>query len=178
MLYNPTFTHFRISVIIRVVSGANHMEFANFFNLYMRERAGDELARGGVEFRYAAAALLIALANADLDESDEEKTAIRTLLAETFKVSDRALQQIFDFAYSAGEDASGENTYLTEITNLINDGFPRADKIFIVRSLWDVARADGRIDNTEESFIFKAAAAIGLSAEDVEQARQLADQDS
>jgi uncharacterized tellurite resistance protein B-like protein len=75
----------------------------------MRERSDDELQRGGVEFRYAAAALLIACSNADLDESQEEKDAIRDLLSNTFRVSDRTIEKLFEFAY-----ASTDGTYLED----------------------------------------------------------------
>lgn len=147
------------------------MSFSNFFDLYMRERE-DELQRGGVEFRYAAAALLLACANADLDESWEEKAAIRELLAETFAVSDDALGKLFDFAYEARQ-----GTYIEELTDLISKGFPSEDKQFILQNLWKVALADGIIEPSEETFIQQATLAIGMTEQDSAQARARAEEE-
>jgi uncharacterized tellurite resistance protein B-like protein len=57
------------------------------------------------------------------------------------------------------------------IVALIDDGFPQEDKQFILKNLWNVAYADGRIDDSEETFILKVAAAIGLTTQDVETAK-------
>ena len=136
----------------------------------MRERENDTLKRGGVEFRYASAALLIACANADLDESAEEQKAVRELLVETFGIPERTIQKLFNFAYDASEDS-----YLNEITALVDEHFPSEDKRSILNNLWHVALADGRIDEEEETFILRVAAAIGLTAEDVEDAKNTSD---
>ena len=132
----------------------------------------DELERGGVEFRYASAALLLACANADLDESLEEKAAIRELLSEAFGISDRALARLFDFAYEASDDA-----YLDELTALIEQGYPHEDKQFILQTLWKVALADGVIEQSEDDFISRVTAAIGLTSSDSEAARAAAEAD-
>jgi uncharacterized tellurite resistance protein B-like protein len=143
------------------------VSFSNFFSLYMREREVGTLQRGGVEFRYASAALLIACANADLNESEDEQEAIRNLLQKTFKIPDRTLEKLFDFAYQANE-----TYYLERITQLIDEHYPSGDKQYVIESLWRVANADGVIDEEEVNFIARAAAAIGLSASDVETARR------
>lgn len=60
------------------------LSFPNYFDLYRRERENDRLQRGSVEFRYASAALLIACANSDMNESPDEQDAARQLLTSTF----------------------------------------------------------------------------------------------
>ena len=134
----------------------------------MRDRENDTLQRGGVEFRYASAALLIACARADLNETQEEKNAVRELMIKTFRIPERTIQKLFDFAY----DAAGQDEYLSAITALIDDHFPIEDKKLVLKQLWEVAYADNEIGEGEATFILKVAAAVGLTPEEVEEARQ------
>ena len=57
------------------------MDFTTFFDIYMRPRSGKPLDRDGIEFRYAAASLLIACSKSDMDEDPEERKVIRQILA-------------------------------------------------------------------------------------------------
>lgn len=135
----------------------------------MRPRNNDLLRRDGVEFRYAAAALLIACSKADLDEAQEEKDTIRKLLHDTFGVSDRTVERLFAFAY-----ATEEGEYLREITRLINLQFSPRDKHFLLEKLWEVAYADGRIEDQEQAFIERIANEIDLPDDAIEVARTIA----
>ena len=146
------------------------MDFQVFFDLYMRpQNTSAPVRRNSVEFRYAAAALLVACARADLNESREEQETIRSLFRDTFGVSDRAIDRMFTFAHSSNEDE-----YLFEITSLINEQFDPNDKQLLIETLWRVAYADGELATSEENFINLVALKIGLSAEAVQVARQSA----
>ncbi len=146
------------------------MDFQVFFDLYMRrDFDGESLSRDGVEFRYAAAALLVACSHADLDETDDEKEAISKLLSETFGVNEQTVERMFKFGYS-----SGEGTYLEELSSLINEQFDDRDKRFVLEKLWHVALIDGHLHEGEEEFIKQVAKTFNMSQEDINAARQAA----
>jgi uncharacterized tellurite resistance protein B-like protein len=142
------------------------MDFDNFFNLYMRRDDTEPLKPSGVEFRYAAAALLVACSRTDLEQSEEEQETIRKLFKETFKVSDNTIERLFEFG-----DSSNHENYLAEITSLININFSDHERKFVLEKLWEVAYADGRIDPAEEVFIARTAEQLNLSADEIERAR-------
>ena len=67
-----------------------------------------------------------------------------------------------------------ESSYLDEIVNLINEQFTDADKQFVLVKLWQVAFADGVIDDGEEAFIQSVANTFGLTDADIQSAREKA----
>lgn len=145
------------------------MDFTTFFDIYMHPRSNRPLNRDGIEFRYAAASLLIACSKSDMDEDPEEKRVIKKILAESFTISDYTIDRLLDFA-----DTASEAEYLGEVTNLINEQFNDRDKRFLLEKLWVVAYADGRIENQERDFIDRIAGEISMTSEDVETAHILA----
>ena len=145
------------------------LDFATFFDIYMRPTAGRMLNREGIEFRYAAAAVLIACSKADMDEDPMEKQVIRSILNETFKISEKTIDRLISMA-----DAASEGEYLEQVTSLIRQQFSERDKRFLLEKLWRVAYADGRIDRYEEEFIDRVAREIDMTNEDVTVARALA----
>ncbi len=142
------------------------MDFENFFNLYMRRDDMETLSPSGVEFRYAAAALLVACSRVDLEQSAEEQETIHNMFKDIFKVSDQTIKRLFTFGDSANQD-----NYLAEITSLININFSNNERSFVIERLWDVAYADGRIDPAEEEFIERIAGQLNLTSDDVKRAR-------
>ena len=112
------------------------MDFTTFFDIYMRPHSRRPLDRDGIEFRYAAASLLIACSKSDLDEDPEERRVITSILEETFSISQKTVNRLLEFA-----DTASEGTYLTEITALINEQFNDRDKRFLLEKLWCVAYA-------------------------------------
>lgn len=144
------------------------VDFQTFFDIYMRPRGRGPLKRDGIEFRYAAASLLIACSKSDMDEDPREKAVIRQILQDTFDISDRTIDRLLEFADTASEEA-----YLGEINQLINDQFSDRDKRFILEKLWRVAHADGRIADEELAFVNRVAGDINMTADDVETARIL-----
>ena len=144
------------------------MDFQTFFDIYMRPRSREPLKRDGIEFRYAAASLLIACSKSDMDEDPKERAVIRDILKTTFDISDHTIDRLLEFA-----DTASEGEYLGEINTLINDQFSERDKRFILEKLWCVAHADGRIADEEVAFVNRGANDINMTSEDIETARIL-----
>jgi uncharacterized tellurite resistance protein B-like protein len=144
------------------------MEFTTFFDIYMRPHTRERLERDGIEFRYAAAAMMIACSKSDMDEDPEEALVIRGILKDTFNISESTIDRLVEFGNQASE---GE--YLDKITSLVNAQFSSRDKRFLLEKLWQVAYADGRIMNQEKAFIDRIATLINLTEADVITAQSL-----
>ena len=90
-------------------------------------------------------------------------------MEETFNISDSTIDRLLNFADTASEDE-----YLDQVVALVNDQFSARDKRFLLEKIWQVAYADGRIENQEEAFIDRIANAIDMSAAEVENAKTIA----
>ncbi len=142
-------------------------DFKTFFDIYVRPSPGACIDRESYEFRYAAAALLVACSKADFDEDPEEEKAIIEILKDTFKVSTSTLESLLQMA-----DAASEEDNLVEVTDMVNEYCSETDKCFLLENLWRVAYADGRLDRYEELFIQRIASMIQLTEDDVSRARE------
>lgn len=145
------------------------MDFTTFFDIYMRPRTRNLLKRDGIEFRYAAASIMIACSKADMDEAPEEKSLIKRVLIETFGIGEPTIDRLLEFA-----DAGSEESYLSDIVGLVNDQFSDRDKRFLLEKLWQVAYADGRIEDEEQAFIDRVASEISMGDDDIADAKAIA----
>ena len=146
------------------------MDFAQFFNVYIKPRSSGQLTRDGIEFRYTAASILVACSKSDLDQDPEEAKVIRKILGESFEIPDGVIDRLIE----VGEAAS-EEEYLNQITTFVNTQFSAQDKQFLLEKLWLVALADKRVEDMERDFIKRIAHAIDLDAEAIKTARWAAE---
>ena len=112
---------------------------------------------------------MIACSKSDMEEHPDERETVQDILKQAFSLSEGTVLRMLEFA-----DNASEESYLGEITHLINQQFTPPDKRFILEKLWCVAYADGRIENKEQAFIDRIASEIDMSSEDVDTARILA----
>ena len=103
--------------------------------------------------RMATAALLLEVARADDDITEEERVAIRRVIENRFAVSAEQARELADAAESQGDDT----TSLFPFTRLITSECSMEDRIRIVIMLWEVSCADGHIDAHEEHLVRKVA---------------------
>lgn len=146
------------------------MDFAQFFNVYIKPRSSGQLTRDGIEFRYTAASILVACSKSDLVQDLEEEKVIRKILQETFEIPDGVLDRLIE----VGETAS-EEEYLNQIMTFVNAQFSARDKQFLLEKLWLVALADNRVEDMERDFITRIAHAMDLDADAIKAARWAAD---
>lgn len=108
--------------------------------------------------RCATAALLVEVMVTDrrLDAAEIER--IPALLRRRFQIADAEARELLALARQEVE----ESTSLYQFTALINEHFSAADKYGLVRSLWEVAYADGELDKHEEALIRHIAELIHL----------------
>lgn len=103
--------------------------------------------------RMATAALLLEVARADDDITEEERVAIRRVMENRYAVSPEQARELAD----AAERQASDVTSLYPFTRLITSECSIGDRIRIVRMLWEITRADGYIDKHEEYLVRKVA---------------------
>ena len=118
----------------------------------------------------ASAALMMEITRADQDRLEVEREKIFSLLRSLFDFGEEELSALVDLAESASDEAHDLFTF----TKLINQSYNHQDKIQLVKNLWQVAYADGRIDAFEEHIIRRISGLLYLPNEDFIRAKILA----
>jgi uncharacterized tellurite resistance protein B-like protein len=101
----------------------------------------------------AAAALLIELSRADFKQSPEEQQAIEKALQKKFEFSQQEIATLVELADLENQ----QSTSLYEFTLLINENYNQEQKFALLKTLWEVAIADGEISKYEDHLIRKIA---------------------
>lgn len=101
--------------------------------------------------RLATAVLMVDVARADNDFDETEFQKVLNLISQRFRL---AGEDAVRLANSADERAE-EIVSIHEFTQLLHENLDEAEKAEIVRLLWEVAYADGRLDKFEDSLVLK-----------------------
>ena len=143
---------------------------AKFFEDYLGTsgRSGPEQSVDRLQL--ASAALMIELCKADSTIDHSETEILLNILQTRFGLDRVQLDELMTLA----EQEASAATSLYQFTSLMNEQFDYADKVQLVRNLWDVAYADGRIDRYEEHMIRKVADLLYLSHVDFIRGKHLA----
>jgi uncharacterized tellurite resistance protein B-like protein len=112
---------------------------------------GNDAAARDNAIRLATAVLMAEVARADRDFSEAEFDSIVRLAAERF---DLDIEDAAELANRADETAA-ELVSLHEFTQLLHSRLDAGEKAAVVRCLWDVAYADGRLDMYEDALVLK-----------------------
>lgn len=104
-----------------------------------------------LDLQLAAAALLVDVARSDYRRDPQENEALRKALRQCFDLDTAAVEDLLDRAEVESQRAVGVYPF----TALVNEQCSEAEKIALVRQLWEVAAADGDIDKYEDHLIRK-----------------------
>jgi uncharacterized tellurite resistance protein B-like protein len=115
----------------------------------------------------ATCALLLEMAHADSEFSDEEKQRILDILKVNFDLTEKDAEDLLLLA----EQERQESLDLWQFTNLINKNYSREDKLRVVDTLWKVIYSDGKVDQHEEYLIRKLTYLLNLQHEDMIEAK-------
>lgn len=97
----------------------------------------------------AASTLLLEIAKADSNFSNEEYRKITELIKSMFQLSDEQVHEIIDLA----EDWISKSVSLYEFTEIINKHFSQDDKYELVKNLWKIVYEDDILDKYEEHLV-------------------------
>lgn len=93
----------------------------------------------------AAAALLFEVSRSDHDIDEKEKEHIESIIRARFDLSAGEVETLLDLAEQEVHDASS----LYGFTSLINDHWSIDQRVHLAEMMWQVAFADGRLDDHE-----------------------------
>jgi uncharacterized tellurite resistance protein B-like protein len=111
----------------------------------------------------ATCALLLEIAHADSEFSDEEKEKIIITLKNKFNLNSSDAQSLIDLA----DLERKESLDLWQFTNLINQNFTREEKLRVLEVLWSVVYADGKVDMHEEYLMRKLSFLLNIDHSDM-----------
>ncbi len=101
----------------------------------------------------ACAALFIEMIHMDNKEHPQERTVLHTQLQRLFSISAEQASSLIELA-------SAERAQMTDyfqFTSLINKQFSLEQKSQLIKTLWQIAYADGELDAHEEFLVRKMA---------------------
>ena len=101
------------------------------------------------QLQVATCALFLEIAHSDDDFSIEEKDFIQKTMKDEFNLDDELVDELLDLA----TQQTDESVSLYEFTDIINKSYERDAKLVIIKNLWRLVFADGKLDKYEESFM-------------------------
>ena len=119
------------------------------------------------EMTLATCVLLIEVSLSDDSYDDEEKNKIIGILKNKFSLDDSQINVLLELA----DKKNKEMISLYDWTSKINEIYSYEQKKELIKLLWDVAFADGRIDKYEDYTIRKIADLIYVRHEDFMKAK-------
>lgn len=124
------------------------------------------------DYRLAAAALLIHVMTIDGQETPAELETLHALLKRQFALDDDAVDELIAVATEADREAVDLYGFTSQINrSLDEDGRKR-----IVKMMWEMVYADGRMNEFEDNVVWRASDLLGISQRDrVEMRREVAE---
>jgi len=111
----------------------------------------------------ATCALFLEVAHSDDDFSMEEKEFIESTMKEKFNLDDKMVSELIDLSMRQTE----RSVSLYEFTEIINQIFDQNSKFDILKNLWRLVFADGKLDQYEEYFIRKISGNLHMEHSDM-----------
>ena len=111
----------------------------------------------------ATCALFLEVAHSDDDFSMEEKEFIELTMKEKFNLDDKMVSELIDLSMRQTE----RSVSLYEFTEIINQIFDQNSKFDILKNLWRLVFADGKLDQYEEYFIRKISGNLHMEHSDM-----------
>lgn len=124
------------------------------------------------DINQAAAALMVEVMAADDNWDEAEAEQIKHLLSNTLNLPKTEVEA----AFTAAKQTQREAHDLFHLTSVINQHYTPEQKYALLKALWEVAYADGRLDHYEEHMIRKLAELLYLTHTQFIQAKLAAQQ--
>lgn len=118
--------------------------------------------------RLAAAVLMTEAALMDGNFGDEERTAIKSILARHFALREAETATLMDEAARTHDESS----HLIRFTRVIKDAYPIEERAELIEMLWEVAYADGVLHDYEANLLRRVSGLLYVSDRDQGAARK------
>ncbi len=97
----------------------------------------------------ATCVILLEVAKFDFDFSTIEKETTKAILKQEFSIPEDSIEDLMKIAEEKREDSVD----IWEFTNVINQNFPREEKIKIIEAAWKIIYADDKLDKYEDHYV-------------------------
>ena len=115
------------------------------------------------KLQVATAALLVEIAQADGDFSDDERKRIVDLMKAEFNLDDECVTELLDLSEQKVKDSIS----VYEFTSVINESFNQQEKLELIKNLWRIIYQDGKLDSHEDRLIKIIGSTMNLEHRDV-----------
>jgi uncharacterized tellurite resistance protein B-like protein len=132
------------------------------FILEVSGAEAEEILFGEDDYRLAAVALLIHVANVDGGADALEQARLQAIVKERFGLDARATSELIEKAAQSDRDAVD----FYQFTSILKRALDDEGRLKIVEMMWDVAFADGAVDEFEENTIWRVAELLSVSNRD------------
>ncbi len=130
----------------------------SFFSASMAPTAGEE-ELGDEDVRLAACALLIELAYADDEFSDDERRHLTSAVRRQYGLEEEHAAELISLAEAARREAVD----LYQFTKLIKASYSLGQKMVLMEVMWGLVYADGDLSNHEEALLRKVCNLLDVS---------------
>ena len=115
------------------------------------------------KLQVATAALLVEIAQADGDFSDDERKRIIDLMKAEFNLDDECVNELLTLSEQKVKDSIS----VYEFTSVINESFNQQEKLDLIKNLWRIIYQDGKLDSHEDRLIKIIGSTMNLEHRDV-----------
>ena len=130
----------------------------SFFRATM-EPASPEEEVGEPDVRLAACALLIEIAHADDEFTEDESQHLVSAIRRQYGLDDGEAEQLLEVAERARVDAVD----LWQFTKLIKQNYSLGQKMVLVEVMWGLVYSDGELSSQEESLMRRVCHLLDLA---------------
>lgn len=136
--------------------------------LFERIEEPDAQPRGRDDARLAAAVLMVEAARLDDSFGEDERRAMRDLLARRFELTAAEADDLVADAAAA----QAESAEFFRFTNALKQAFSHEERVEMIELLWEVAYADGRLHDYEANLLRRIAGLLYVSDRERGEARR------
>jgi uncharacterized tellurite resistance protein B-like protein len=112
--------------------------------------------------RLAAAALLIHVMTVDGKETSDERDKLQELLKRQFNLDDDATAELIEAATAADRESVDLYGFTSQLVRSLDEDGRRR----IVKMMWEMVYADGRLNEFEDNIVWRASDLLGISTRD------------
>ena len=142
----------------------------NFFRSSMSPSAEADKAESAPDIRLAACALLLELAQADDEFTDDERQHLESAIRRQYGVGQAEAEKLIELA----QEARAEAIDLWQFTNLIAENYSLGQKMVLAEIMWGLVYSDGDLADKEDYLMRKICNLLRLEPGYLAEARKRA----
>ncbi len=130
-----------------------------YFGKSTKDTPASQEREASHDIRVATCALLLEMANIDGEFSGAEQENIFDILKKNYQLSEEHVEALIE---ASNEEIKGRIDFW-QFTHFINQNYSLGEKILIIEMVWEIAYADGRLNEHEDYLVHKLAKLLHLT---------------